>query len=129
MPTSRTQFVKLAVLTVVVGVTVGSILSPPDPFSQLRTTGVLIGIGFAGSYWLAYKSTVDLPTLRWGDLFRWYVSTLLFAFLIVLVTNLEDTFAFGSLASRLLQLGILLVSAVLAWIVVHSERIPWPGDR
>jgi len=129
MTATRTQFGKLAVLTGVVGVTGGGILSPPDPFSQLRITGMLIGIGFVGSYWLIYKSTVDLPTLRWGDLFRWYVSTLLFAFLIFLVTDFESPFAFGSLASRLLQLGIFLVSAVLAWIVVHSERIPWPGDR
>jgi len=129
MTATRTLFGKLAVLTVVVGITAGSILSPPDPFSQLRIMGVLIGTGVVGSYWVVYKSTVDLPTLRWGDLFRWYVSTLLFAFLIVLVTDLEDTFAFGSLASRLFQLGILLVSAVLAWIVVHAERIPWPGDH
>jgi len=61
---TSTQFAKLVVLTVVVGVTVGSLLSPPDPFSQLRITGVLIGIGVVGSYWLAYKSAVDLPTLR-----------------------------------------------------------------
>ena len=129
MTATRSQFGRLVVLTAVVGFTVGGILSPPNPFSQLRITGMLIGTGFVGSYWLVYKSTVDLPSLRGDDLFRWYVSTLLFAFLIVLVTNLEDTFAFGSLASRLIQLCILLVSAVLAWIVVYSERIPWPGDR
>jgi len=125
---TSTQFAKLVVLTVVVGVTVGSLLSPPDPFSQLRITGVLIGIGVVGSYWLAYKSAVDLPALRWDDLFRWYVSTLLFASLIVLVTGLQSSFVFGSLVSRLFQLGTLLISAVLAWIVVYSERVPWPGD-
>jgi len=132
MTASRTQFAKLAVLTVVVGFTVGSILSPPDPFSQLRITGVLVGIGFIGSYWLNYKSTVDLPTLRWDDLFRWYVSTLLFTFLIVLLVdpdNVFDGLGFDGLASRLLQLAVFLTSAGLAWIVVYSERVRWPGDR
>jgi len=89
----------------------------------------VIGLGFVGSYWLVYKSTVDLPSLRWGDLFRWYVSTHLFVLLIILVTNLDSPFAFGSLASRLLQLGIFVIGAGLARIVVFSDRIPWPGDR
>jgi len=129
MTASRSQFAKLAALTAVIGFTVGGILSPPDPFSQLRMTGLVIGLGFVGSYWLVYKSTVDLPSLRWGDLFRWYVSTHLFVLLIILVTNLDSPFAFGSLASRLLQLGIFVIGAGLARIVVFSDRIPWPGDR
>ena len=129
MTTSRSQFAKLAVLTIVIGFTVGNILSLPDPFSQFRIAGVLIGLGFVGSYWLVYKSTVDLPRLRWDDLFRWYVSTHLFAFLIVLATDFEGMFTFQSLAGRLLQLGILLIGAGLAWIVVYTDRIPWPGDR
>ena len=127
MTASRSQFAKLAALTAVIGFTVGGILSPPDPFSQLRMTGLVIGLGFVGSYWLVYKSTVDLPRLRWDDLFRWYVSMLLFTFSIVLLVDPDN--GFDARASRLLQLGIFLVSAGLAWLVVFSERIPWPGDR
>ena len=127
MTASRSQFAKLAALTAVIGFTVGGILSPPDPFSQLRMTGLVIGLGFVGSYWLVYKSTVDLPRLRWDDLFRWYVSMLLFIFSIVLLVDPDN--GFDARASRLLQLGIFLVSAGLAWLVVFSERIPWPGDR
>ncbi|MEA1932715.1 MAG: hypothetical protein U9O06_14365 [Euryarchaeota archaeon] len=123
----RSQFVKLAVLTVVVALGVGGILTPLDPSSQFRIVGMLIGAGFVGSYWLVYKSTVDLPTLRWDDLFRWYVSTLLFGFLVVLLID-PDSVSDNRL-SQILQLGILLISAGLAWVVVHSERIPWPGDR
>ena len=127
MTASRSQFAKLAALTAVIGFTVGGILSPPDPFSQLRMTGLVIGLGFVGSYWLVYKSTVDLPRLRWDDLFRWYVSMLLFTFSIVLLVDPDN--GFDAHASRLLQLGIFLVCAGLAWIVVFSDRIPWPGDR
>jgi len=46
MTASRSQFAKLAALTAVIGFTVGGILSPPDPFSQLRMTGLVIGLGF-----------------------------------------------------------------------------------
>ena len=125
----RSQLVKLAVLTVVIGFAVGSILSPPDPFSQLRIAGALIGLGLVGSFWLVYQSTVDLPTLRWDDLFRWYVSTYLFMLLIALVTDFDNAFAFQSLTSRLLLLSVFSLSAGLAWIVVYTDRIPWPGDR
>jgi hypothetical protein len=125
---ARTKFTKLAVLTVIFGFMLAGIFGPPDPYTQLWIMGVCTGIGVVGSYWLVYKSTVDLPNLRWSDLFRWYVSTLLFAFLITIVTDPIVTFAFGSLANQIFQLGVLVVSVGLAWIVVSSDSIPWPGD-
>ncbi|ATW89695.1 hypothetical protein halTADL_2992 [Halohasta litchfieldiae] len=124
--TARTAFTKRAVLTVIVGFTLAGIFGPPDPFTQLSIMGVCTAVGLVGSYWLTYKSTVDLPNVRWSDLFRWYVSTLLFAFLILIVTDPIATF--GSLASQLFQLSVWVVGAGLAWIVVNSDSIPWPGD-
>jgi len=126
---THAQFRRLAVLTVMGGFIVGNVLSPPDPFSQLRIIGGLIAVGLAVSVWLVYYSTVDLPTFRWDDLFRWTVSTYLFVFLIALATNFDGAFAFDTLTSRLWQLGVLIVGATLAWVVVYSDRIPWPGDH
>jgi uncharacterized membrane protein HdeD (DUF308 family) len=123
----RKQFLMLSALVVLVGFTLGSLLSPPDPVSQLRITGGLVAVGLVGSYLLVYKSTVDCSWLRWDDLFRWIVSTYVFVILLgfplLLIAPDDGPAALG------FQLGLLVVSAGLARIVVWSDSIRWPGDR
>jgi len=55
------------------------------------------------------------------------VSTLFFTLSIVLLVDPDN--GFDARASRLLQLGVFLIGAGLAWIVVYTDRSPWPGDR
>ncbi len=50
-----TQFLIVSVLLVSLGFGVGAMLTPPDPFTQVRTIPVILLITIPLSYWIVYK--------------------------------------------------------------------------
>jgi Sec-independent protein secretion pathway component TatC len=51
----RSSFVIYESLLIVLGFTIAAQLSPPDPYSQIIGTLVVLTVTLPLSYWLAYK--------------------------------------------------------------------------
>lgn len=124
----RKQRGQPTVVSVLAGFIVAALFGPPDPFSQLRIVVGILVVSLGVSYWLSYKTRIELPVISWGDLFRGIVTTFLFWVLISLSIAVVTTVDEGSAAS-VFQFSILVISAVIAAIVISSDRIPWPGDE
>lgn len=61
----------------------------------------------------------------WTDLWRQFVTTVLFAFLLALAAVVAGYPEFGEWP-RLVY--VVLAAYLLAAVVVWSEAVPWPGD-
>lgn len=121
----RRRFVGFSGVAVLLGWVVASILGPPDPFVQLLLGVGLSAIGISGIYVVVYHTTSTIH-IRVGDVFRWAVSTAFF----ILGIEVLIQYAFSSSGTMTWPFDVVLnlFSAVLAAIVVWSDRIPWPGD-
>jgi Sec-independent protein secretion pathway component TatC len=52
---SRSQFLRVVSVLLVVGFAIASLVSPPDVYSQLLSTLVLLLVVIPFSYWLVYR--------------------------------------------------------------------------
>lgn len=68
-----------------------------------------------------------LTAVPWGDLFRWGISAQFFVVVIGLPIAVATGLDEGASATEF-RLGLLLLSAGIAAVVVWSDAVPWPGD-
>jgi len=56
----RFEFLVVAAALVVTGFAIAAVLTPPDPYSQLRAAAVILLLVLPVSYWLAYSRGVSV---------------------------------------------------------------------
>ena len=121
----RRQFVGFSAVAVLRGWVVAALLGPPDPVIQLVLGAGFSAIGIGGTYVVVYHTTSTIH-IRLGDVFRWVVSTAFF--ILGIEVLIQFVFPTAGTIPWPFDLVLNLYSAVLAAVVVWSDRIPWPGD-